>query len=172
MEGTFILKLKNIFCGKWFVVFTCNLPPEGSPRTTSSHSFFSYLLAQIYSLSNVDDVYLCGDINSHIDSLYDCIKETDNLPPRNNLDNSVNKYGEALLKFLRDANCCVMNGRIWPRNDNFTSISTRERVVVNYIIFPHKCLINCTDFTDFNPNELIEGLGPDGISFLGDRCKC
>lgn len=55
-------------------------------------------MAQRFSLSDVDAVYLCGDFNSHIGSLDDCISEVDSIPTRINLDSTVNNYGEILIE--------------------------------------------------------------------------
>ena len=170
VEGILGMRFKNRSSMNCFVIFTCYLPPEGSSRTISSHLFFSHLLAQIYSLSDVDDLYLCGDYNGRIGNLNDYIPDVDNVPPRINLDTSTNKYGDVLIEFLRDAKCCIVNGRL-SGTDNFTSVSTRGRAVVDYIIVPHEGLNNCNTFMVRTPNELLESLGPEGISLLGDNCK-
>lgn len=121
------------------VIFSCYLPPEGSTRGRDSVTFFTHLLAQVYSLE-ADVIYLCGDFNSRISNKDDCIGDIDNVPPRVAIDLSMNSHGESLLEFLRDCKCCVLNGRINPDTDNFTSISSRGRAVVDYIITPHDCL--------------------------------
>lgn len=114
MGGILAIKLKNKFTDYCFVVFTCYLPPEGSPRILDPNLFFGHLLAQMYSLSDVDAVYVCGDFNGRIGKLNDCITDVDDMLPRTTIDSFVNGYGQALVEFLKDAKCCVLNGRILP----------------------------------------------------------
>lgn len=90
----------------------------------------------MYTFSEVDAVYTCGDLNSHIVGLEDCINDVDNATPRANLDTVLNKHVEILLEFLKDSKCCILNGRISPEKDNFTSISTKGKEVVDNIITP------------------------------------
>lgn len=79
------------------------------------------MLAQLYSI-NYDAVYLCGDLNGRISDREDCIPDIDGTVPRNALDTGFNNHGESLLEFLKDSKCCVLNGRLSPSKDNFTSI--------------------------------------------------
>ena len=76
-----------------------------------------------------------------------------------------------LIEFLRDVKGCVINGRLSGENDNFTSVSVKGKAVVDYIIVPHEGLKDCVTFHVFTPNELIERVGNDGFSLLGDKCK-
>ncbi len=96
-----------------FVVFTCYLPPEGSPRISVPNSFFSHLLAQMYSLSDVDAVCVCGDFNGR--KLNDCITDVDDMLPRNIIDSFVNGYGEALVEFLPLAGGAGAGARVRPK---------------------------------------------------------
>lgn len=81
---------------------------------------------------------------------------------RNNLDSTINYYEEILIDFLKDTKCCVIKGRIPFSKDNFTSVSVKGKVVVDYIIVPHECLNFCDTFCVFTPNDLIERLGGEG----------
>ena len=93
----------------------------------------------MYTFSEVDAVYTCGDLNSRIVGLEDCINDVDDATPRANLDTVLNKHGEILLEFLKDSKCCILNGRISPGKDHFTSISTKGKAVVDYVITHHEC---------------------------------
>lgn len=63
----------------------------------------------MFSLFDVDAVYLCGGFNS----LDNYISDVDNIPTRIHLDSTVNNYGDILIEFLRDVKCCVLNEYIW-----------------------------------------------------------
>ena len=82
-------------------IFSCYLPPEGSTRGRDSVTFFSHLLAQVYSL-DADVIYLCGDFNSHISEKDDCLSDVDDVPSRVAIYLSINSHGESLLEFHRD----------------------------------------------------------------------
>ena len=47
---------------------------------------------------------------------------------------TVDLYGEKLIDFVRDMTLCIVNGRVSPEKDNYTSISKRGRSVVDYIL--------------------------------------
>ena len=132
------------------VIFSCYLPPEGGTHLL----FFTHLLAQVYPLE-ADVIQLCRDFNSCISNKDDCIGDTDNVTPRVARDLSMNSQGESLLKFLKDCKCCVLNGRINPDTDNLTSISSRGRAVVDYIITPHDCLDTCIDLKVITSSEIL-----------------
>ena len=151
------------------VIFSCYLPPEGSTRGRDSVTFFTHLLAQVYSLE-ADAIYLCGDFNSRISNKDDCIGDIDNVPPRVAIDLSMNSHGESVLEFLRDCKCCVLNGRINPDTDNFTSISSRGRAVVDYIITPHDCLETCIDLKVITPSEILSN-NPICIDLIGEKSR-
>lgn len=119
-----------------FVIVSDYLPPVNSTSGCDSQTSFSHLLAQIDTFSEVDAIYLCGDWNSCIAGLEDCIQDGDNVAPRSKLNTVLNKHGETLLEFLKDSKCCILNGRISPEKDNFTSISTKGKEVVDNIITP------------------------------------
>lgn len=61
VEGILVIQFKNTSSEYCFVILTY-LPPEGSTRSTDSHFFFAYLMAQMFNLSDVDAVYFCGDL--------------------------------------------------------------------------------------------------------------
>ena len=170
MDGLIGLELKNLITEYCFIIFSCYLPPEGSVWA-DPNGLFNQLLVQVYNLSEADAVYMCGDLNSRMGHLEDCINDIDiDVPPRVSLDNVVNKQGEMLVELLKDSKCCILNGRI-PGKNNYTSISVKGSAVVDYLITPHHCLSTCIDLNIHSPSELIERGGTRCFNLLGDRCR-
>lgn len=154
-----------------FAIISCYLSPESSAWGRDADSFFNHLLTMLYMLSHsVDAVYICGDLNSRIAELKD-YSDMDDIPTRTSLDTGVNKHGQAFIDFLKDSKCCVLNGRLNPENDNFTSVSIRGRAVVDYIVTPHDDLKNCLEFGVYTPSELISRLGNEAVKLLDERSK-
>ena len=61
---------------------------------------------------------------------------------------------------------CVVNGRVTPEFDDFTSKGTS---VVDYICVPQDCIDNCIKFQVHNTNDLISTFNLQGL--LCDGCK-
>lgn len=108
-----------------FVVFSCYLPPENSTRGRDASSFFAHLLSQVYLHSECDSLYITGVFNARIGTLSDILDECDFIRGRQVIDRRVNQHGHDFLEFLNDAKFCVLNGRVNPQDDSFTSISRR-----------------------------------------------
>ena len=64
---------------------------------------------------------------------------------------------------------CILNGRFNEADNNFTSVSTRGKAVVDYICIPHDTMAQCVNFKVRTARSIIE----DGNLFglLGDRSK-
>ena len=131
-------------------------------------TFFNHLLTQMYSV-DANVVFLCGDLNARISNKPDCL-DIDMVSPRIALDATLNSHGESLLEFLLDCKCCVVNGRINPTVDNYTSISVKGKAVVDYIITPHECLPSCINFKVITPSELLDN-NPHCTCLIGERCR-
>lgn len=125
---------------------SCYIPPEMSVWGRDVSIVYRHLLSQIYLCSEADAIYFCGDLNSRVDGLSDYVKEIDDVPQRVPLDVGINKHGESLIEFLMDSKFCIVNGRICPLKDNYTSVSTKGKAVVDYILVPHDCLQSCISF--------------------------
>ena len=54
---------------------------------------------------------------------------------------------------------CVLNGRICPLNDNYTSVLIRGKSVVDYIVTCHECLKPCSEFKGIKANQIVEAKG-------------
>ena len=93
----------------------------------------------MYTCNYADGMYLCGDYNARVGRGSDIINDVDDLPDRKIIDNVKNSHGDVLLEFLRDTQTCILNGRLTADFDNYTSLSTRGKSVVDYIITPHDC---------------------------------
>ena len=117
--------------------------------------FFTHLTNETYRHSDADSIFICGDLNARIGDKLDHISEIDDIPPRKNIDHTVNQHGNSLLDFVKDTKFCLLNGRLCPENDNFTFLSTRGRSVVDYIMTPHVCLDMCKTFKVLTCNEII-----------------
>lgn len=113
-----------------FAVLLMLFTPETSFWGRDASTFFAHLSSQMYLFSNLDAIYVVGDFNSRIGDKMDYVKEVDNIPMRIAIDDYVNRHGKAFLEFLVDAKRCVLNSRVSPLSDNFTSISTKGKAVV------------------------------------------
>ena len=76
----------------------------------------------------------------------DFVETVDDVPHRVILDTTVNDQGTSLVNFLLQTNMCLINGRICPLNNGFTSVSHRGKAIVDYFITTHGNLDNGTDF--------------------------
>ena len=89
---------------------------------------------------------LAGDMNARIGDYLDFIKDIDEIDERKTLDNTINNHGKELINFLLETKFGVINGRLNPSGDNFTSVSAKGKAVVDYIIVPHLCMSLCDYF--------------------------
>lgn len=90
VDGLISLQFEYLLSKYRFIICTCYLPPEESVWA-DSQGMYNHLLIQFYNLLNVDAVYVCRDFNSCIDSLQDCITDTEkDVPPRVSLDEVIN----------------------------------------------------------------------------------
>ena len=104
------------------MVISCYLAPENSPWSNTT-DFYSHLIFQIYTYSDIDGIYIAGDFNSLIGKSQDVIEHVDELPPRIVIDRKTNLYGSHFLDFVKDTLFCVLNGRVTPEYNDFTSVS-------------------------------------------------
>lgn len=112
--------------------------------------------------------FLCGDVNARIGGGCEIIKSVDDVPDRKVIDTTQNKHGDAYIDFLVEARMAVINGRT-PGVDNFTSISSKGKAVVDYFAVPIENFGNCVKFEVHTVSEVIEknGLQP----LLSEKCK-
>ncbi len=161
------LLFTNKISGYNFIVFSVYLPPEGSTYCDSTN-FFNRLLLEVYKQVDIDAIYFVGDINARIGGLND-ITDLDNIAPRKHIENEYNSHGKSFIEFLHDAKCCIVNGRISSENDNFTSISTKGRSVVDYVFAPHD---NIDSVFEFHVDTCADIVNILNLQYLiNDNCK-
>ena len=152
-----------------FIVFSCNLPPEDSPWGRDSTSFYGHLLSLIYFRNYVDCYFVCGDSNGRTGSLNDYINDVDELPARVCIDSVKNPHGESFVDFLLESRMCITNGRVTPEFDDFTSVSTKGRAVVDYIAASQECVQNCVKCEVLCMRDVIERYNLQGL--IGLSCR-
>ena len=155
LEGIIALKLQNRFTNFTILLIGTYLPPESSVYGDDPDRVFQELVSLIYENTDSDLTYLLGDYNARIGNKRDLIESVDNIPERVALDLQTNDHGTSLINFLLQANCCVVNGRIDPLLDSFTSVSHRGKAVVDYIIAAHDSLNYISKFEVCNISELL-----------------
>ena len=100
-EGILGVKLTEKIFDYEFVLFGCYLPPDGSRWGYLSSSFFENLSSEIFLNCNVDNIIICGDLNSRIAGENDHICNIDDdIPKRKHLDEHKNSHGVELLSFF------------------------------------------------------------------------
>ena len=57
--------------------------------------------------------------------------------------------------FLIDSNCCVLNGRVDPQKNNFTSVSAKGKAAVDYFAVPYTSLQYITGFEIIRSSCLV-----------------
>ena len=87
----------------------------------------------------------------------DFIRGVDNIPDRDILDFNMNKYGEMLTDFLINTNMCFLNGR--GELNDFTSVSSNGRTVVDYCFVSHS---NLNTFSNFSVTRSCEVINQSG----------
>ena len=117
----------------------------------------------MYLYSDLDAIYLGGDLNGRIGQRPDFVEGLDDVTPRTSIDIHVRGHGEAILEFCNEAKMCVVNGRISPLHDNFTSISNRGSAVVDYFLTRHEDLKNISDFKVITMSSLADCMGENGV---------
>lgn len=124
----------------------CYLQPERSSRGNIAQEFYDCLLSQMYLYSTGCPIFICGDFNGRVGNLQDFNDSLDYLPKRIPIDETRNAFGDYLLDFLKDSNCCMLNGRGDYSKDNFTFVSPIGKSVVDYMIVPYTVLPNVCNF--------------------------
>ena len=94
IDGVMGVLFSDKCTGLKFIVFAVYLPPEDSPWGRNADNFFSYLLSQMYIFSDVDHVFICGDVNARIGNSLDYMPDVDELRDRKVIDSVKNKHGE------------------------------------------------------------------------------
>ena len=64
-------------------------------------------------------------------------------------------HGHTFLELLNDSKKCVLNGRFKESEDNFTSVSSKGKSVVDYICVPHDNFSEFQSFQVISPSSLV-----------------
>lgn len=168
-DGILVLRFIHKDSDFEFVIISGYLPPENSPRGRDAQGFFSHILAQLYMLADADSIFLTGDFNSRLGSLSDIIIETDTVPTRRIIDTSINQHEHDMLEFMIEAKLCTLNGRFNSDDDNYTSISTKGKAIVDYICVPHDVLQTIKTFEVLNINSVVNSGQLHGL--IGQRAR-
>ena len=128
------LKLRSKQTGKSFVVYCTYLPPENSRYDRTNEEILNCITIDFYRNIECTHLVVCGDLNARIGNCDDC--DTDgNIPCHKVLDPEINSQGAKGLEFVNDIKGVVLNGRVTPELDDFTSVMPHKgRSVVDYII--------------------------------------
>ena len=168
-EGIIGLQLQHKVSDYTIIVYACYLAPENSPWGRDALSFYSHLLSQTYINNDTDAIICCGDFNSRIGKINDCITDIDMLPERACLDETVNTHGTSLIEFLQESKFCVLNGRVANSNDEFTCRTARGVSVVDYFIVPHDIFPQCKNLNVKSCNDIVDECGLHNM--LNDRSR-
>ena len=82
------------------------------------------------------------------------------------LDEDKNRHGESFIDFLLECKLRIVNGRVSPEFDNFTS---KGRSAGDYICVQHNCIDKCIAFRVHDTNQLLSDFHLRGL--IGDECK-
>ena len=129
VEDILWLKIEILFSKESVYLCICYLPPENSSHQVDAEQFYAELMKQVYQYQKCGKIIICGDFNSRIGEESDYIEGVDNIPIRQVIDTTSNKYGDHLLDFLVDCNMCIVNGRVG--SNDFTHVSHRGCSVVD-----------------------------------------
>ena len=155
MDGVITLELKNKLCDTTFIIVGVYLPPDSSTHAQDPNMFFQRLVSLAYKVYNSDIVIFCGDFNARVGNKSDYVESVDELPQRVVLDTVTNDHGQSLINFCLLTNMCIVNGRVCPLNDSYTSVSHRGRAVVDYIITTHENIYDIDWFKVWSTGDLI-----------------
>ena len=169
MEGIITMNLKDKHTDFEILIICGYLPPENSPHSRNSTDFFAYILTQLYMNYDADFVLVCGDFNCRTGSLQDIIIDIDDIPLRDILDEQKNNFGDNFIDFLNDSKLCMLNGRICKEYNNFTSISTKGKAVVDYMLTFHDCLNKCKLFKVNTMSNIIDNFNL--YRLISEQCK-
>ena len=145
-EGILGIKLQHKVSEYTMLIYTCYLAPENSVWGRDSNNFYSHLLSQVYYNIDAHSIVICGDLNSRIGALDDCIDSIDDLPDRTCIDTVINQHGRSLIDFLHESRLCILNGRLNKENDGYTCRNARGTSVVDYFLIDHDNFSKCKNF--------------------------
>ena len=170
LDEILCIKLTSKSTDYSLLLLICYLPPENSVWGRNSQQFLSHVLSYIYINNECASVFVCGDFNARIGSLDDLTYFDDvNIIKRHVLDKPINQHGHSFIDILNEAKLCILNSRFNETENNFTSVSTPGKAVVDYICVPHDVMKNTVSFKVRTARSIIEDGNLSGL--LGERSK-
>ncbi|VDI24536.1 Hypothetical predicted protein [Mytilus galloprovincialis] len=115
-----------------------------------------------------DGIFLLGDFNSLIGLMSEILFEADEITKRNQIDNCVNQHGHDFLEFLNESKFCVLNSR-FADGANYTSISKKGKVVVDFICVPHNLFTDVEYFRVLTVQSIVDDFKLDDL--IGSKSK-
>ena len=153
------IKFESLQNGEVMVLFCVYLLPEGSKYSTENEMVLNNLTIEIYNHNEADCIVVCGDFNGRMCERND-VTTWDSMLPRNSIDKVANIQGDRLLTFVNNIKGCVLNGRISPEYDDYTSIASHKgSAVVDYFISRQADISSMQQLHVHTMVELIEELG-------------
>ena len=147
LDGKLCIKLTSKSTDYSLLLLSCYLPPENSVWGRNSQRFLSHVLSYSYINNERNSVFVCGDVNARIGSLDDLTDCDDvKIIKRHVLDKTINQHGHSFIDFLNEVKLCILNSRFNETENNFTSVSTPGKAVIDYICVPHDVIENCVSF--------------------------
>ena len=168
-DGIIVLQLQHKITKYCIAIFCCYLPPELSKYGRDPDVFFEHLLQLCYMYESCDDLVLFVDYNARIGKLADYIADIDEITPRTAIDYTVNKHGQRFVEFLQEAKIGVVNGRVTPDLDNFTSVSSKGSAVVDYMLTGYETLPKAESCTVTPMLTLVEDLNISHVGRISDH---
>ena len=139
-----------------FVIYCVYAPPECSKYTGENDELFNNLTIETYRHNDMDRIFICGDFNARVGNKKD-VNDWDEVGARSPVDDGVNRQGERMLTMINDIRGCIINGRINPENDGFTSVTSHKgSAVVDYFITRQSDLSAVREFDVANSIDLID----------------
>ena len=118
----------------YLMLYVVYLPPQNSRYSELNETALNHLIIDIYRNSNAENIIICGDFNARIGDKDDC-PDTEGIIKRHVIDNISNSQGEKLLILVNGIKGCIVNGRVQPAFDGFTSVTShRGTAVVDYVL--------------------------------------
>ena len=108
---------------------------------------------------------ICGYFNGRIGILQEA--ESEDLKKWSTIDGTINQNGRHLIDFLNENNLCILNGRLTPENDNFTSKGSGKAVVDYLITTTYKF----PEFSEYRVHTVSDLLTAHNIQLLSDTKK-
>ena len=122
VDGLIMLRLKHKLSNHTMSILSPDLPPESSTHCDDPDTYFQKLLSFIYEFYDDDVILMCGDYNARVGQKCDYVETIDELPSRSVIDTTCNDHGISPINFCVQSKMCIINGRISPLNDGFTSV--------------------------------------------------